>query len=336
MRSKKLYDWSEIKKRFKDNLILGNGASIAIADRLSYRSLYKQVCESGKLNDEIMTMFERFQTTNFEFIMKLLLEASQVNKVLNIDDGKTKEYYYELRDSLISTIRDIHPTHHKVEPLLLQIANYLANFRTILSLNYDLLVYWSMLVGNENLKCNWFKDCYVRGEFEKDFSYLRRPLPPAKGSTLVFYPHGSLFLATDIYGNEEKLSRSEDEFLLETVLSRWKEKEYIPLFVSEGNTKEKFHAITRSNYLNTVYDSILTKIKGSLVIYGWSASEQDAHIFDAIDHRGITDIAVSVHIKNPHWESYCEKIENRIASTHNLRNVIPCFFDSQCEGCWIY
>lgn len=336
MRSKKLYDWSEIKKRFKDNLILGNGASIAIDDRLSYRSLYEQVCGSGKLNDEIMTMFEYFETTNFEFIMKLLLEASQVNEVLNIDDGKTKDYYYELRDSLISTIRAIHPTYQSVEHLLPQIANFLVNFRTVLSLNYDLLVYWSMLVGNDNLECKWFKDCYVRGEFEKDFSYLYRPLPPAKGTTLVFYPHGSLFLATDIYGNEEKLSHSEDEFLLETILARWKEKEYIPLFVSEGKTTEKFHAITRSNYLNTVYDSILTKINGSLVIYGWSASEQDEHIFNGIDHRGITDIAVSVHTENPNWESYCDRIENRIALTHNLRDVSLYFFDSQCEGCWIH
>jgi hypothetical protein len=145
-----------------------------------------------------------------------------------------------------------------------------------------------------------------------------------------------LFLATDIYGNEEKLSHSADEFLLETILNRWKEKDYIPLFVSEGNTTEKFHAITRSNYLNTIYDSILGKINGSLVIYGWSASEQDEHIFNAIDHRYITDIAVSVHTENPHWESYCDRIADRIALTHNLRNINPCFFDSKCEGCWIF
>ena len=332
----KLHDWSDIRKRFKQNILLGNGASIAIDDRLSYRSLYEQVCESGKLDDELMTMFDYFETSNFEFIMKLLLETSRVNEVLNIEDEKTKAYYYQLRDSLISTIRGIHPTHQNVEQLLTPIANFLKKFGTVLSLNYDLLVYWSMLVGNDNLECQWFKDCYVRGEFEKDFSYLYRPLPPAKGATLVFYPHGSLFLATDIYGNEEKLSRTEDEFLLETILTRWKEKEYIPLFVSEGNTTEKFHAITRSNYLNTVYDSILTKINGSLVIYGWSASEQDEHIFNAIDHRGITDIAVSVHTTNPDWESYCERIEDRLARTHNLRESNIYFFDSQCEGCWIY
>ena len=147
----KLHDWSKIKGRFKDNLILGNGASIAIDRRLSYRSLYQRVCESGLLNDELLRMFQHFDTTNFEFILKLLLEASQVNEVLGIDDEKTRDYYYELRDALISTIRDIHPTHQSVENLLPQITDFLTGFKTILSLNYDLLVYWAMLVGNDKL-----------------------------------------------------------------------------------------------------------------------------------------------------------------------------------------
>lgn len=332
-----LRNWSDIRDGFRDNILLGNGASIAINKRLSYRSLYERVCVSGELNDEIINMFRYFGTTNFEFIMKLLLEASRVNEVLEIDDNKTKEYYYEIRDSLINTIRDIHPEHESVKELLPKIASFLKNFTAVLSLNYDLLVYWSMLEGNDRFGCRWFKDGYVYGEFDNDFAdYMYEPQPPAKGVTLVFYPHGSLFLVTDIDGNEKKLSRYEDEFLLETILAKWREKDYIPLFVSEGNTIAKLHAIRRSNYLKTVYDSVLRRITGSLVIYGWSASEQDEHIFDGIDHRYITDIAVSVHTENPDWESYCDRIENRIALTHNLRNVNLYFFDSKCEGCWIF
>jgi len=298
--------------------------------------MYEQVCNASKLNDELLGMFERFETSNFEFILRLLLEASQVNEVLNIEDKKTREYYYELRDALISTIRDIHPTYQSVEHLLTPIADFLVNFKTVLSLNYDLLVYWSMLVGNDKLECRWFKDCFVSGEFEKDFHYLYKPHPPARGSTLVFYPHGSLFLTTDIYGHEVKLSRSMEDCLLETILSKWQEKDYIPLFVSEGTTTEKFRAITRSNYLNTVYDAVLAEISGSLVIYGWSASEQDEHIFDAIDHENISDIAISVHTANPHWEAYCNRIEDRIANTHHLRESNLYFFDSECKGCWIH
>lgn len=309
---------------------------MAIDKRLSYRSLYEEVCKDGKLNDDLLRMFEYFDTTSFEFILKLLLEVSRVNEVLGIKDNKTEEYYCELRDALIDTVRDIHPTYASVENLLTPIANFLMNFRSVLSLNYDLLVYWAMLVGNDNLECQWFKDCFVSGIFEKDFHYLYTPFPPAKGSTLIFYPHGSLVLATDFFGDEVKLSRSKDDCLLEEVLSKWQEQDCIPLFVSEGNTREKFRAITRSSYLNTVYDSVLTRLGGSLLIYGWSASEQDEHILNAIDQKDISDIAISVYTKDPHWESYCDRLEDRIALTHHIKDSNIYFFDAESKGCWIY
>jgi len=331
-----LHNWSDIQDRFRDNILLGNGASIAIAERLSYHSLYERVCNSGRLNDEITRMFGHFHTTNFEFIMRLLLQASRVNEVLRIADSKTRGYYNEIRDSLINTIGEIHPEHEGVETLLPKIARFLMNFTNILSLSYDLLVYWSMMEGNERLGCTWFKDGYVGGNFDNGFAeYMYDRQPPAEGVTLVFYPHGSLFLATDIYGNEEKLSRSKNELLLDTVLGKWKEKDYIPLFVSEGESAAKLQAITRSNYLGAVYD-VLQDIQGSLVIYGWSASEQDDHVFHAIDHEGITSIAVSVHTGNPDWESYCGRMANRIRSTHKLRHIRPYFFDSSSDGCWIF
>ena len=343
----KLTDWSEIEKTLKrKHLLLGNGASIAIDSRLSYHSLYEQVCNTGKLKVSLLNMFDSFKTSNFEFIMRLLLEASQVNNALNIEEDKTKNYYYELREALISTVRDIHPQYADVEPFLIPIAKFLAKFRVVFSLNYDLVVYWAMLAGNNKLgallagdsklECQWFKDCFVNGGFKKDFQYMYYSLPPAKGSTLVFYPHGNLFLATDIYGDELKLSRSKEDYLLEEVLSRWQEKDYLPLFVSEGITSEKYRAIARSDYLSTVYDSILRKFSGSLVIYGWSASDQDEHIFGAIDHKDINGIAISVHTKNPQWESHCEKIEDRLARTRHLKEIPTFFFDSTCKGCWIY
>ncbi len=212
-----LYDWSEIQSQFNNTIILGNGASIAVDNRLSYHSLYEKVCDSGRLNNELVNMFKVYNTTNFEYILKLLLEARRVNEALNISDGKTEPYYYELRDSLISTIREVHPTYNQVELLLPKIYTFLQRFQTVLSLNYDLLVYWAMLTGNKRLRCQWFKDCFLDGKFRHNHWFLRKPQPPAKGSTLVFYPHGSLFIATNLYSEEAKLSRNDDTYLLEAV-----------------------------------------------------------------------------------------------------------------------
>ncbi len=333
----KLKKWTKIKDRFTQNLLLGNGASIAIDERLSYKSLYEQVCEVGKLNKDLQGLFDSFDTTNFEFILKLLLQTSRVNEALGIEDKKTSKYYRQLRDTLIKTIREIHPTYPDVEHFLKPIANFMMNFKTVLSLNYDLIIYWSMLLANETLRCTWFKDCFKEdGAFEKDFGFYYQPLPPAKGATLIFYPHGSLSLAIDQSGDEVKLSRSKEVYLLDRILKKWEAQDYIPLFVSEGESKEKFRAITRSSYLNAVYDSVLSRVSGSLVIYGWSASEHDNHIFNALDHKGVTDIAVSVYTQDPDWESYCEGIEDRIASARHIRNANVEFFDAENSECWIY
>lgn len=332
----KLHTWGDINTRFRDNLLLGNGASIAIDARLSYKSLLDEVLQARTLEDDLVSMFDYFHTSDFELILRLLLQTRRVNEVLAIKDDKTRDYYYALRDALISTVRDIHPTYENVEQLLSPIAEFLGNFSTVLSLNYDLLVYWAMQVGNDDRKCTWFKDCFVHGAFEKDFHYLYSPHPPAEGSTLVFYPHGSLVIATDFCGNEVKLSRSKEDCLLDAILSRWGDKDYVPLFVSEGDTREKLRAITRSSYLNTVYDSVLSRLKGSLAVFGWSGSEQDDHIFRAIDRGGISDIAVSVYTRDPDWESYCDRFDARIAQTRHIRHSGICYFDAESQGCWVH
>ena len=127
-----LHDWSKIRNQFKTTLLLGNGASIAVDNRLSYKSLYNQVCSSKKLNSEILGMFDYFKTSNFEFIMRLLLQTSLVNHAINIEDDKSKEYYNLLRSTLINTIRNIHPSYQEVKPYFTKMGEFLSNFNLII------------------------------------------------------------------------------------------------------------------------------------------------------------------------------------------------------------
>ena len=93
-------------------------------------------------------------------------------------------------------------------------AEFMKRFETVLSLNYDLLVYWAMLKGNDEYG-NWFKDGFIdEGRFDNDYEVLREPLG-AERATLVFYPHGNLILATDLIGDEVKLSRSGEKYVLD-------------------------------------------------------------------------------------------------------------------------
>ena len=60
--------------------------------------------------------------------------------------------------------------------------------------------------------------------------------------------------------------------------------------------KEKLKAIERSNYLSFCYES-LEKSQMSLVIFGSSLSNQDAHIVKAINYKkNCRDLAISIHI----------------------------------------
>ncbi len=111
---------------------------------------------------------------------------------------------------------------------------------------------------------SWFKDAFHDGEFQTDWEYLRRPYGHAAGATLVFYPHGSLSVARDYIGDETKIAASTGATgdLLEAITRKWSSGHYVPVFVSEGTSKEKVAAIRRSHYLTNVYEEVLPAIGG--------------------------------------------------------------------------
>lgn len=166
---------------------------------------------------------------------------------------------------------------------------------------------------------------------------MRQPYGTATGATLVFYPHGSIFLATMPFEGEVKVSCSEKDYLLDEVLSKWKQEDYIPLFVGEGTSQGKLRSITRSAYLNTVYDSVLPTLEDSLVIYGWSMSEQDEHILAALERaHKLRKVAVSVNTKNSNWEARYYEMVEKLRQGMGTRRWQIAYFDAQSDGCWCH
>lgn len=125
----------------------------------------------------------------------------------------------------------------------------------------------------------------------------------------------------------------EDNFL-ECIKNAW-ESGALPVFVSEGKSEQKLNAIRRSRYLSRVYEDILSKeIKESLVIYGWSFSENDGHIVEAIAKNDIRRIAVSVYTGGSDEENriFCDRVNENVRTFKG--NVETIFFDSRSPGCW--
>ena len=76
------------------------------------------------------------------------------------------------------------------------------------------------------------------------------------------------------------------------------DKDYFPLFVSEGRSIEKKNKIMHSSYLSRGMRSF-SQIGGALFIYGHSFSDNDTHILDLIPKSKITKLFVGLYgVKN--------------------------------------
>lgn len=249
--------WETIAENYGCTILLGNGASISVNPSFSYGSLLQHAVERNLLPDDAQRLFDFFQTTDFELILRIVWQASNVNRSLQIQDERTRAAYVALRDCLIQTVRDIHPEHGVVSAHLPSIYQFLKRFRTVISLNYDLVVYWAMTYGLDVDDQHAFKDCFVGGgAFDDDWQRFRQPIRGDRSTSLVFYAHGSLVLCRDLVEQERKIHNLQNG-LLEAVLQRWQNGEVVPLFVSEGTWQQKVASIQNSYYLSTVYREVL-------------------------------------------------------------------------------
>jgi hypothetical protein len=208
----------------------------------------------------------------------------------------------------------------------------------VLSLNYDLLVYWAMMYGNAKIGAHWFKDCFTRRDrtFEEDFKFLAKPHGGAAGATLVFYPHGNLILGTGRNSQISKIVSEEHADLLETITKQWTH--CTPLFVSEGSSEQKDMAIHRHSYLQFVLTNVLPRVKweGSFACFGWSMSPQDKHLLDALGKNRPKRLAISVYTQSPNWENCFKEVQRKLSVTYGFRDTEIIFFDSESENCWIH
>lgn len=333
--------WADIEKDFiGGTILLGNGASMAVWGEFGYKNLWAKAKDieafSGEALEWVDDIFTEFETWDFEYVMRLLWQASLINKLLAISDDKTSRVYSDVRGGLIKAVRAIHPCFDDVSKHMCTMCRFLRRFDTILSLNYDLLVYWCVIreVILFDLGCSEghvFKDCFSGGGFDGDWRKFRHPIHGQKRCSLVFYPHGNLALSRCKDGRERKIHCGDDD-LLNSILKEWESGDGMPLFVSEGRSQQKVSSIQSSNYLSTVYWEVLGERRSSLVIYGWGVAEQDHHLLERMKGSGVEKVAVSVHNGD---QGYISKVEITLRRYFGQKVKLQ-FFDSNSPACWIH
>lgn len=322
-----IHQWANISGNYRGTILLGNGASIAVSPRFSYESLLQHALAKDWITNDVNQLFTFFRTKNFELVLRLVWQASNVNRSLQIPDERTHQAYIRVRECLIQSVRDIHPEHNEIALALPNLYGYLKNFNTVISLNYDLIVYWTMTYGLSVEDQHSFKDCFLNGVFDGNWQRFRQPIGWDRTTTLVFYPHGSLILCRDIVEAEYKISGNGND-LLESILRLWQGETVVPLFVSEGNQQQKINSICNSYYLSTVYREVLNSPKTDLVIYGWGFGEHDLHLLQRMANSGIQRVAISVFGND---QAYCNKAD-AIVRQYLGQFVRIEFFDSQSTG----
>ncbi|MBL4583153.1 MAG: DUF4917 family protein [Pseudomonadales bacterium] len=322
-----IVQWNDIKEEFhQGSLLLGNGSSIAVNNCFNYASLFEEAVRLGHLTENVQAVFDKFDVNDFELVLRRLWQAKLVNEALELPRGEVEDAYEAVRQALISTVRDTHVSYDDARDHLELIYKFMQEFDFVISLNYDLVVYWAAQYGNRTLG-RWFKDCFQPSTFRSNWEDLRENFG-ATGATLYFYPHGNLVLRREGFSSERKIQTGDCDNLLEAILDKWQTDSLAPAFVCEGTEENKRDAISSCNYFERVFFEVLPSLEDTLVVYGWGFGDQDKHIIEQISKSSVKNIAVSIHGDD---QVLCGNIERKLAAL-NLEKLI--FFDSQSEGCW--
>jgi hypothetical protein len=162
------------------HLLLGNGFSIALKpDIFTYGSLFENADFSNAPN--IVALFTKLETQDFEVAIRHIQDAISV---LTVYSPATRELISTLgrdastvKDALVSAIAKRHPNR----PYDITNAEYAAcrvflrYFGHIFTLNYDVLLYWTLMqdeVDGTNLKPD---DGFRHPESNRDAPYCSGP-----------------------------------------------------------------------------------------------------------------------------------------------------------------
>src|SRR5258708_3819633 len=88
-----LVDWATLSHEPWAGLVLGNGASIAVWSSFNYASLYQVASSTSLLETDAVTLFDGFDTRNFEEVLARLRTTIDVKRLLLQDSSREEEIH---------------------------------------------------------------------------------------------------------------------------------------------------------------------------------------------------------------------------------------------------
>jgi hypothetical protein len=282
------------EKHKKPHVLLGNGFSRACRDNIFS---YKKLLETANFKNipKARKAFDKLQTTDFEVVMNSLRSAHTLMRLYSGRETalakKLLKDSIKLREVLVSAIANNHPGRPKEisEDEYTACRRFLGNFESIYTINYDLLLYWTLMHDEIDpfIKC--------------DDGFRQPEDGPAEWvswdcsaySQNIHYLHGALHIYED--GAEiKKFTWCNTQLALIDQIRAALNANKFPLFVAEGTSEQKMGKIIRSSFLGRAFRSF-ENIGGNLFLYGLSLSESDNHILKVIIKSKVSSLFISLH-----------------------------------------
>lgn len=298
-------------------ILIGNGASRAVWENFRYSSLYETAVSTNvdyPLLDADQHLFREMDTTNFERVLDALATSRTVCDALGIDVTPVRERYGSIQGALFEAVAKVHPKWQDEDAGAYNaVASELSQYDFVFSTNYDLVAYWSMMIGGGG----GFKDYFFTEEFDlTDTEIWGGPV------TKVLYLHGGVHLAKRALSGATVKRRAPMGMNLLSSLDVMSDEDLVPLVVTEGTARDKLTSIHRSDYLSFAYQQ-LAQHTGPFVVFGSALQDNDQHLVNAMRSWRGERIAISVYPTGPH---------EIVALKANLHKKLPnaelLFFDS--------
>lgn len=330
----------------KRHLLLGNGFSIALLpDIFRYGSLFEKADFTSY--PEVEATFQALGSEDFEETVQALEGAATVLPGFLPESQKICSRMNvcaaEIKDVLVSTIAAQHPSRPNdiTERQYTACLDFLKKFLTgpkpgkIYTLNYDILLYWTLMHGWEKRTID-FDDGFRSDPYNEGAKYV--VWDDSGHSQNVYYLHGALHLFDGGHELQKYTWCRTDAPLIDQTREAIR-KNLFPLFVAEGTWEKKLSKICHHSYLSKGQRS-LSNITGALFMHGLSLADNDMHILRVVEQNTkINTIFVSLY-GDPDSEWNQGIIERAQAMAASRRAKFPLnvlsvyFYDSDSANVW--
>lgn len=286
------------QKYTKRHALLGNGFSISCRPEIFvYEKLFERA-DFSNLSPSVKLAFEALDTQDFEKVIKVLRDASIV---LTAYEGSStpliqqlKEDANGLREVLVQAIASSHPKWpgEIEDDEYKSCRRFLANFNNIYTLNYDLLLYWSVMHDDDDKVKIKYDDGFRTPEDDFDSEYVVWEAGTSRNQN-IWYLHGALHVFDAGSEIQKYTWVNTGQRLIEQIRDAL-ERNYFPLFVAEGTSEEKLERIMHSEYLAKGKRSF-SSIGGALFIHGHSLAPNDEHFLKAIEKGKMSHLFVGLY-----------------------------------------